>query len=94
MALFQIKKLSDDKYLAFIMTHFLLIMSYQWYGVIKANLHHVVPRDLFYFTSNTDPSTRDCIGTVHTKYNSDRKTVKAQNMYNIGAGIFLFCAIR
>jgi len=32
------QKLLDDKYLAFIMTHFLLIMSYQWYGIIKANV--------------------------------------------------------
>ena len=38
LALFQIRKLSDDKYLAFIMTHFLLIMSYQWYDVIKAKV--------------------------------------------------------
>jgi len=37
LALFQIRKLSDDKYLVFIMTHFLLIMPYQWYG-IKANV--------------------------------------------------------
>ena len=38
MGLFQIRKLSDEKYLAFIMTHFLLIMPYQWYGIIKANV--------------------------------------------------------
>ena len=30
--------ISDQEYLAFIMTHFLLIMSYQWYGIIKANV--------------------------------------------------------
>ena len=28
----------DDKYLAFIMAHFLLIMPYHWYGIIKANV--------------------------------------------------------
>jgi len=37
-AVFQIRNLSDDKYLAFIMTHFLLIMPHQWFGIIKANV--------------------------------------------------------
>jgi len=38
MALFQIRKLLDNKYLGFIMTHYLLIMAYQWYGIIKATV--------------------------------------------------------
>ena len=29
---------TDDKYLTFIMTQFLLIMPYQWYSIIKANM--------------------------------------------------------
>jgi len=38
LALFKIRKLSDDKYLTFIMTHFLLTMPYQWFGIIQANM--------------------------------------------------------
>ena len=36
--LFQIRKLPDDKIFGFIVTHFLLIMPYQWYGFIKASV--------------------------------------------------------